>query len=223
MEYLSGQLDLIYDLVLSEDIKLSILNPNGAWDRDGLMRYVDLGRRRRLRVYSEPYLLWWWDGKVEWETIEPEAFEEQADGKKVFKLLPYLRALNIDARCAKKDSDDWRWKHGWEGVVTSGRATVSQEGFIFSRSNWADAWEYEWYIGYAHRGLRVGGRSVLAIRTTCWVTDDIYDYAEAVSLFKGTFEKPMDFSNEEFGGKLNQIGLGGCMPWMVLQFWPDDA
>lgn len=161
--------------------------------------------------------------KVEWESIRPEFFEEQADGEKVFKLLPYLKASDIDVRCAKKDPDDWRWKHGWEGVVTSGHAIVSQEGFIFSRSNWADAWEYEWYIGYAHRELRVDGRSVLAIRTTYWMAENIYDYKEAVAFFKETFEKPMDFSKEEFSGKLNQIGLGDCMPWMVLQFWPDDT
>lgn len=220
MEYLNGELKLIYNLVLS-DLKLSILDASGAQGDRG--RYVDLGKRRRLWVGSEPYLLWWWDEKVEWEPIPPEAFKEQADGEKVFKLLTDLKATGIAARSAKKDPDDRIWDGGWKRLVTSGSATISHEGFIFSRSVWMDGWEYKWYIGYAHRGLRVGGKSILALYTPSWVLEEIFYNEEAIAFFKETFEKPMDFSPEEFDEKLNQIGLEKNKPWIKLRYWPEDA
>lgn len=219
MEYLEGKLSLICDLVLSGDVRLSILEPNGSRDQ---LSYVDLGKRRQLSVWSAPYLLWWEDGKIQWEPIKPETFEEQKDGEKVFKLLPYLKARKINYHCAKKDPDNIMWQHGWERVLKSGSAIVSHEGFIYQDILWADCWLYEWYIGYAHRGLRIDGKSVLALRTK-WVDVDIRYNKEAVAFFKESFEKPMDFSKEEFDSKLDQIGLGDCKSYIWLQYWPDDV
>ena len=220
MEYLEGKLNLICDLVLSEDVRLSILSQHRFGDNQ--LCYVDLGKRRQLYVGPAPYLLWWRDGKIQWEPIKPEAFEEREDGEKVFKLLPYLKAREIDYYCAKKAPGDWRWNHGWKNVVTPGAAIVSHEGFIFVKTIWVDCWQYEWYIGYAHRGLRIEGKSVLALRTK-WVDVDIRDNKEAVAFFKECFEKPMDFSEEEFDSKLDHLGLGDCKRYIWIQYWADDV
>lgn len=222
MEFTEGTMIRIDQLLqIKNGGYLAFLEPAGGGS--GVRRYVDLGWRRRMSVDETDYLLLCWDNKLSLEKVKEIEFEEQEDGKKLLKLLPFLKARKIGYTCISGGCEGRRYSMGrmpaWHSGVHYDKAVVCEKGYAYQRHSWSDGDTYVLNVCYMDKSLKVEGKEICYWQLN-WTTQNLWR-DDILTWIKGSFEKGQSLSKEEFCGVLEQWGLGGLR--RIAWLWPRNG
>ena len=218
MEFLRGSLFSIAPFIRVEGHQLDILM---SGDLGGHGYYVDMGYRRRFWTSGTMYLVHWEaDETVRWEPIEVDGnLEEAKNGKKVFKLVSWLKAKGYHpCTCVRSCSlEEYRNSCGYEGNII-----LMKNGGITKEYGWFDYEAYRWSVEFYGQGLlSVGGRAVREFYTSYWITKKLT--AKQEDAFMKLFEGSTTFTNAEFVRWLEDLGLGDSLDWIYMRFSDDPS
>lgn len=219
MEFLRGSLfSITPSLIRVEGRELAIL---ASRDSGGQGYYVDLGYRRRFWTFGTLYLVHREaDETVRWESIDAEGnLEEDKNGKKVFKLVSWLKAKGYHpCTCVRSCSlDEYRNGCGYvENII------LMKNGGITKEYGWFDYDAYRWSVDFYRPGLlSVDGRAVREIFTDYWITRNLTGKQE--DAFLKLFESSAAFTNVEFVRWLADLGMGESLDWIYMRFFDDPS
>lgn len=184
-------------------------------------RYVDLGWRRRMALDETDYLLLYWDNKLSFEELKKLKFEEQEDGKKLLKLLPFLKARKVGYTCVSGGCEEGLYRIGpmpawWSGIHFD-EAIACRNGFAYQKHSWFDGDTYVLNVWYANKRLKVEGKEICYWEIN-WTTRNLWK-EEVLKWIKESFEKEQSLSREDFYGLFDQWGLGDLRNWTFFWSW----
>lgn len=218
MEYLRGSLFSIAPFIRVEGHQLDILV---SGDLGGHGYYVDMGYRRRFWTPGTLYLVHREaDETVRWEPIEMNGnLEEAKNGKKVFKLVSWLKAKGYHPCTCVRSCSLEEYRNSCDYV---GNIILMKNGGITKEYGWFDYDAYRWSVEFYGQGLlSVGGRAVREFYTGYWITKKLTAKQEdaLMKLFGGS----TIFTNAEFVRWLGDLGLGDLLDWIYMRFSDDPS
>lgn len=222
MEFIQGTMTRVNQLLqIKNRGYLAFFSPSGGGS--DVSRYVDLGWKRRMAVDEADYLLLCWDGKLSLEKLTEIEFEEQEDGKKLLKLVPFLKSRKIGYTCISGNCEGSLYSMygmpAWRSGIHYDEAIVCEKGYAYQSHSWFDGDDtYVLNVCYMDKRLKVGGEDICAWQIDWhWATKSLWR-DDILTWIKGSFEKEQSLSQEKFCGLLEQWGLGGLIRETFL--WP---